>query len=185
MAAILASDSDSGSNGEITYSVEEDDEDATFLLNPVTGVFNVTRPLDYESQQYYILTVQARDGGGLSSSVRVYFNLLDVNDNPPVFNSSMYSSSVLESLSPGTSVLTVSARDADDGMSSSALDRWRRQQKRPPSVSYVGVRMLTSVCIHLIRHKICCCSSEDITKAFMVFCQPSAFELKYLLKNKT
>ncbi|KAL0175433.1 hypothetical protein M9458_027763, partial [Cirrhinus mrigala] len=114
VAAILASDSDSGSNGEITYSIEEDDEDATFLLNPVTGVFNVTRPLDYESQQYFILTVQARDGGGLSSSVRVYFNLLDVNDNPPRFNSSVYSSSVLESVSPGTAVLSVSATDTDD-----------------------------------------------------------------------
>lgn len=116
MAAILASDSDSGLNGEVTYSIEEDDEDSTFLLNPVTGVFNVTRPLDYECQQFYILTVQAQDGGGLFSFVRVYFNILDINDNPPVFNSSVYSTSILETLDPGTSVLTVSARDADDGM---------------------------------------------------------------------
>ncbi|XP_055033441.2 protocadherin Fat 4 [Misgurnus anguillicaudatus] len=116
VAAILASDSDSGLNGEVTYSVEEDDEDSTFLLNPVTGVFNITRPLDYESQRFYILTVQAHDGGGLFSFVRVYFNILDVNDNPPAFNSSMYSTSILESLNPGTAVLTVSARDADDGL---------------------------------------------------------------------
>ncbi|XP_016096583.1 protocadherin Fat 4-like [Sinocyclocheilus grahami] len=115
VAAILASDSDSGSNGEITYSIEEDDEDATFLLNPVTGVFNISRALDYESQQYFILTVQARDGGGLSSSVRVYFNLLDVNDNPPRFHSSVYSSSVPESVIPGATVLSLSAADADDG----------------------------------------------------------------------
>lgn len=116
MAAILASDSDSGLNGEVTYSIEEDDEDSTFLLNPVTGVFNVTRPLDHESQQFYILTVQAQDGGGLFGFVRVYFNILDINDNPPVFNSSVYSTSVLETLDPDTSVLTVSARDADEGM---------------------------------------------------------------------
>lgn len=116
VAAILASDSDSGLNGEVTYSIDEDDEDSTFLLNPVTGVFNVTRPLDYESQQFYILTVQAQDGGDLFSSVRVYFNILDINDNPPVFNSSVYSTSILETLKPGASVLTVSARDADDGM---------------------------------------------------------------------
>ena len=115
VAAILASDSDSGVNGEITYSLEEDDEDHTFLLNPVTGVFNVTRPLDYESQQYYILTVRAQDGGGLASTVRVYFNILDVNDNRPVFNSSVYSSSVTESLPPGSSIVTVGASDADDG----------------------------------------------------------------------
>lgn len=117
MAAILASDSDSGVNGEITYSLEEDDEDETFLLNPVTGVFNVTRPLDYESQQYYILTVRARDGGGQASMVRVYFNILDVNDNQPVFNTTVYSASVTESLPPGSSIVTVGATDADDGTS--------------------------------------------------------------------
>ncbi|XP_016110127.1 protocadherin Fat 4 [Sinocyclocheilus grahami] len=115
VAAILASDADSGSNGEITYSIEEDEEDSTFLLNPVTGVFSVTRPLDFESQQHFILTAQARDGGGLSSSVRVYFNLLDMNDNPPRFSSSVYSGSVLESVSPGATVLSVSATDTDDG----------------------------------------------------------------------
>ncbi|XP_030621866.1 protocadherin Fat 4 [Chanos chanos] len=115
VAAILASDSDSGMNGEITYSLEEDDEDATFLLNPVTGVFNVTRPLDYEVQQYYILTARAEDGGGQASSVRVYFNVLDVNDNPPIFNTSIYSASISENVNPGSSILTVAAADADDG----------------------------------------------------------------------
>lgn len=116
MAAILASDSDSGVNGEVTYSLEEEDEDNTFLLNPVTGVFNVTHPLDYEIQQYYILTAKAQDGGGQASTVRVYFNVLDVNDNPPIFNTSSYSTSVSESLLPGSSIVTVGASDADDGM---------------------------------------------------------------------
>lgn len=115
MAAILASDSDSGVNGEVTYSLEDDDEDETFRLNPVTGVFNVTRPLDYETQRFYILTAKARDGGGQASTVRVYFNVLDVNDNPPVFNTSSYSSSVSESLPPGSSIVTVGASDDDDG----------------------------------------------------------------------
>ncbi|MCJ8739590.1 hypothetical protein PDJAM_G00048940 [Pangasius djambal] len=116
VAAILASDSDSGSNGEVTYSLEEDDDDSTFLVNPVTGVFNVTRPLDYEMQQYYIITVKAEDGGGQASLVRVYFNILDVNDNKPTFNASVYSTSVSEDLSLGSPVLTVAASDADDGM---------------------------------------------------------------------
>lgn len=115
MAAILASDSDSGINGEVTYSLEEEDEDETFLLNPVTGVFNVTRPLDYEVQQFYILTAKARDGGGQASTVRVYFNVLDVNDNPPVFNTSVYSTSVSESLPVGSSIVAVGASDPDDG----------------------------------------------------------------------
>ncbi|KAG7461989.1 hypothetical protein MATL_G00197140 [Megalops atlanticus] len=115
VAAILASDADAGVNGEITYSLEEDDEDGVFLLNPVTGVFNVTRPLDYETQQFYILSVRAEDGGGQASSVRVYFNILDVNDNPPVFNTTLFSATVMENLPPGSSILTLSTSDADDG----------------------------------------------------------------------
>ncbi|XP_068596746.1 protocadherin Fat 4 [Brachionichthys hirsutus] len=123
VAAILASDADSGVNGEVTYSLDEEDEDETFLLNPVTGVFNVTRPLDYETQQYYILTAKARDGGGQAGAVRVYFNIMDVNDNAPVFNSSSYSTSVSESLPPGSGVVTVGASDADDGPNAALLFR--------------------------------------------------------------
>lgn len=116
VAAILASDSDSGVNGEVTYSLEEDDEDEAFRLNPVTGVFNVTRALDYELQRFYILTARAQDGGGQAGTVRVYFNVLDVNDNPPVFETTAYSASVSESLPAGSAVVTVVANDADDGV---------------------------------------------------------------------
>lgn len=126
VAAILAGDSDSGVNGEVTYSLEEDDKNGTFLLNPVTGVFNVTCPLDYEAQQYYILTARARDGGGQASTVRVYFNVLDVNDNPPVFDAAVYSASVSESLPSGSSIVTVVASDADDGKFENCLQKVRK-----------------------------------------------------------
>lgn len=116
VAAILATDDDSGVNGEITYIVNEDDEDGIFFLNPVTGVFNLTRILDYESQQYYILTVRAEDGGGQFTTIRVYFNILDVNDNPPVFSLNSYSTSLMENLPPGSTVLVFNVTDADDGM---------------------------------------------------------------------
>lgn len=117
MAAILATDDDSGVNGEITYVVDEDDGDGVFFLNPVTGVFNLTRALDYETQQYYILTVRAEDGGGQFSTIRAYFNILDVNDNPPVFSMSTYSTSLMENLPLGSTVLVFNVSDADDGMS--------------------------------------------------------------------
>lgn len=116
VAAILATDDDSGINGEITYTVTDDDEDGMFFLNPVTGVFNVTRALDYEIQQYYILTVCAADGGGQSSCVRVYFNILDINDNPPIFSMSSYSTSIMENLPYGSTILIFNVTDADEGM---------------------------------------------------------------------
>lgn len=118
VAAILATDDDSGINGEITYTVTDDDEDGIFFLNPVTGVFNVTRALDYEIQQYYILTVCAADGGGQSSCVRVYFNILDINDNPPIFSMSSYSTSIMENLPYGSTILIFNVTDADEGLNS-------------------------------------------------------------------
>ncbi|XP_062429972.1 protocadherin Fat 4 [Rhea pennata] len=118
VAAILATDDDSGINGEITYTVSEDDEDGMFFLNPVTGVFNLTRVLDYEVQQYYILTVRAEDGGGQFTTIRVYFNILDINDNAPVFNMTSYSTSLMENLAPGSAILNFSVTDADDGSNS-------------------------------------------------------------------
>ncbi|KAM4706620.1 protocadherin Fat 4-like [Discoglossus pictus] len=118
IAAILATDDDSGANGEITYIVSDDDEDGIFFMNPVTGVFNLTRALDYEVQQYYILTVCAQDGGGQSSCVRVYFNILDINDNPPVFSMKSYGTSVMENLPQGSTILTFNVTDADEGLNS-------------------------------------------------------------------
>uniref|UniRef100_A0A8B9X8Z2 Protocadherin Fat 4 n=1 Tax=Bos mutus grunniens TaxID=30521 RepID=A0A8B9X8Z2_BOSMU len=118
VAAILATDDDSGVNGEITYIVNEDDEDGIFFLNPVTGVFNLTRMLDYEAQQYYILTVRAEDGGGQFTTIRVYFNILDVNDNPPIFSLNSYSTSLMENLPLGSTVLVFNVTDADDGINS-------------------------------------------------------------------
>ncbi|XP_046512183.1 protocadherin Fat 4 isoform X3 [Equus quagga] len=118
VAAILATDDDSGVNGEITYIVNEDDEDGIFFLNPVTGVFNLTRILDYEAQQYYILTVRAEDGGGQFTTIRIYFNILDVNDNPPIFSLNAYSTSLMENLPLGSTVLVFNVTDADDGINS-------------------------------------------------------------------
>uniref|UniRef100_A0A2K5JZP7 FAT atypical cadherin 4 n=1 Tax=Colobus angolensis palliatus TaxID=336983 RepID=A0A2K5JZP7_COLAP len=118
VAAILATDDDSGVNGEITYIVNEDDEDGIFFLNPITGVFNLTRVLDYEVQQYYILTVRAEDGGGQFTTIRVYFNILDVNDNPPIFSLNSYSTSLMENLPVGSTVLVFNVTDADDGINS-------------------------------------------------------------------
>lgn len=121
VAAILATDDDSGVNGEITYTISEDDEEGVFFLNPVTGVFNLTRALDYEAQQYYILTVRAEDGGGQATAIRVYFNILDVNDNAPVFGSASYSTSLMENLPPGSTILNLSVTDADHGRSALAF----------------------------------------------------------------
>lgn len=61
--------------------------------------------------------VQAQDAGYpvLSSTLTVYCNVLDLNDNAPLFDPMSYSNDIFENVTIGTSVVTVSATDLDSG----------------------------------------------------------------------
>ena len=67
--------------------------------------------------QHYIFVVQAQDTGhpSLSSTVTVYFNVLDLNDNAPLFDPMSYNDELYENATIGSSVITVSATDQDSG----------------------------------------------------------------------
>lgn len=67
--------------------------------------------------QHYIFVVQAQDAGrpSLSSTLTVFFNVLDLNDNAPLFDPITYSNEVFENVPVGTSVVTVAATDLDSG----------------------------------------------------------------------
>lgn len=72
---------------------------------------------DFIQVQHYIFVVQAQDTGrpSLSSTVTVYFNVLDLNDNAPLFDPMSYSDELYENITIGSSVITVSATDQDSG----------------------------------------------------------------------
>jgi protocadherin Fat 4 len=69
--------------------------------------------------QHYIFVVQAQDSGrpSLSSTLTVYFNVVDLNDNAPLFDPMSYSNEVFENVTAGSSIVTVSATDLDSGSS--------------------------------------------------------------------
>ncbi|XP_068571365.1 protocadherin alpha-3-like [Cebidichthys violaceus] len=77
----------------------------------------VQKPLDRETAGSHSLVLTALDGGKppKSGTMNILVNLLDVNDNVPVFSKDVYSV-VLEENSPiGTTVIQVNATDLDDG----------------------------------------------------------------------
>lgn len=119
---VSATDNDVGLNAQITYSLGEDlsdpDHSPDFAINPQTGAITTLKPLDRETMNGYLLTVTARDGGNppLSDTTDVEISVIDVNDNYPVFKQPSYSGSVLEDALVGTSVVQVSATDADVGL---------------------------------------------------------------------
>ncbi|NXV24801.1 PCDG7 protein, partial [Cepphus grylle] len=82
---VKATDSDEGTNAEITYSFSDIANSARhfFTLDSRTGDVKVAGPLDYEEGKYYEATVEGKDGGGLSAHAKVHIHILDVNDNAP------------------------------------------------------------------------------------------------------
>ena len=51
-------------------------------------IIEILTELDREIIDNYIILVNASDGGGCSSYINLIINLVDVNERPPVFNSS-------------------------------------------------------------------------------------------------
>ncbi|KAM9740732.1 protocadherin beta-16-like [Menidia menidia] len=73
--------------------------------------------LDREQQPRLSLKLLAVDGGNpqKSGTVNIDINILDVNDNAPVFNQTVYKATVIENAPKGTHVITVNATDIDSG----------------------------------------------------------------------
>lgn len=97
------------------YSVLEDDGDGLFLLNPHSGKFLLSRMLDFEAEKFYILTAAAQYKDSQLTMVRVYFNVADINDNPPVFKLNVYSVSLQEDARIGLCFFNLNVSDDDDG----------------------------------------------------------------------
>lgn len=78
----------------------------------------LTKFLDRETVPFYDLTIGAVDGGlpPRSGSLNVHVNVLDVNDNNPVFERDSYSVTVAENIPRMTTLVTVRAFDADSGL---------------------------------------------------------------------
>ncbi|XP_073418999.1 protocadherin-16 [Dendrobates tinctorius] len=111
---VTARDKDQGVNGEIRYSLLDT---PWFNIHPETGVITTAAPLDYEKDPQPQMTVVASDRGvpPLTSTAIVRVQLLDVNDNHPVFASAIYNATLSEGSPRGTCFLKVSASDADSG----------------------------------------------------------------------
>ncbi|XP_076227334.1 FAT atypical cadherin kugelei isoform X9 [Nomia melanderi] len=112
---VLANDLDSEENGNVSYFIERGDRQKQFSIDQKTGQIIVAAPLDREEVASYVLEVHARDSGlpMLSSFVMVNIEVLDANDNPPMFSLSNYTAVVQEDKALGHTVLHFVVTDAD------------------------------------------------------------------------
>ncbi|XP_041916642.1 protocadherin-1 isoform X2 [Alosa sapidissima] len=115
---VVASDADSGTNAELTYSIiMESSIKGLFEINANTGEIRVLNQLDREHKEQYEFHVAAADKGVPSQrgTATVVVRVLDRNDNDPKFMLSGYSFSVLENMPPLSPVGMVTVMDADKG----------------------------------------------------------------------
>ncbi|XP_029375177.1 protocadherin-16 [Echeneis naucrates] len=114
---VMARDEDEGENGRVSYRIQMGDSAGRFSLNPNTGSLSILKALDREEQEVFNLTIVAEDHGipQLSTSQMLCVQVIDVNDEAPVFQRAEYETQVPENRGPGTTVLTVSATDRDQG----------------------------------------------------------------------
>ncbi|KAM4555057.1 protocadherin beta-16-like [Odontesthes bonariensis] len=108
-------DPDSGENGEVQCFINDN---IPFALKTTSKNFYsliTDSDLDRERASEYNITVTCSDEGvpSLSSSVTLTLQISDVNDNAPVFERSSYEAYIVENNTPGLSIFTVKARDAD------------------------------------------------------------------------
>ena len=119
VGAVLATDRDVGSFGEISYAITGGNPDK-FFIDASTGRIGVLTALDRETDASYALTIAAYDGGvsALESSRMVgtsgaNISVLDANDNPPNPEQLSYVQSILTNHTVRTPVLQVECSDPD------------------------------------------------------------------------
>ncbi|XP_061083448.1 cadherin-23 [Conger conger] len=127
VSRLNCTDSDSGLNAELSYFITEGNQDGKFSVGFRDGVVRTVVGLDRETQAAYTLLIEAIDNGPAGSrrtgTATVYIEVLDVNDNRPIFLQNSYETSILESAPRGASILQVQATDADQGENGRVLYR--------------------------------------------------------------
>ncbi|XP_028382946.2 protocadherin alpha-3-like [Phyllostomus discolor] len=117
-----ASDADIGVNSQLTYilnsneyftlDVKRNDEDIKSL-----GLV-LKKLLNREDTPEHRLLIMAVDGGKpeLTGTTQLTITILDVNDNAPEFEKSVYKARLFENASNGTLAVIVNASDLDEGV---------------------------------------------------------------------
>ena len=119
LALSSALDPDANLNGRVErMHIEHGNEEARFaIVRDQSGAFELEliSELDRENRSLFVLNISATDGGRppRTGFLTLFLNVLDANDNAPVFAQSHYYVSVPETLPAGSSVTQVSASDAD------------------------------------------------------------------------
>ncbi|KAM7406023.1 hypothetical protein PAMP_000429 [Pampus punctatissimus] len=112
--------------GEVIYKLEgpgvDQEPKNLFEIDDKTGIIRSKRPLDREKYNSFthISVTQTLVQTSRENPTTIEIVVLDQNDNRPAFTQNQFTGTVSEFSVPGTSVMSVSATDADDPMTENA-----------------------------------------------------------------
>nr|XP_033489681.1 protocadherin alpha-2-like [Epinephelus lanceolatus] len=135
----IAEDADIGSNSVKSYKLSQNEYFALDVQSGgehgVSAELVLQKALDREKQPVIKLLLTAVDGGKppRSGTLQLTVNVIDVNDNTPVFSKSLYKARVNENATPGTLVIKLNATDLDEGMNSKILYSFIKRGNANPS----------------------------------------------------
>ncbi|XP_021205801.2 protein dachsous isoform X1 [Bombyx mori] len=117
---VQAIDKDTGNNARITYRILSENNNTNeefFKVQPSTGWVYLAKPLDRETKAKHKMLLTATDNGlpPLSTTANLVVNVIDANDNDPVFTKNAYEFQVEENSRAGAFVGKISAVDSDLG----------------------------------------------------------------------
>lgn len=116
---VKATDGDKGHNRQVRYSIVQQgtQKGSKFVVDEITGEIKTNKVFDREGEdgRFVSVTVKAVDRGSppLEGVCSFKVEILDANDNPPLFDRQEYHENVRQDMSVGSHILRVSASDED------------------------------------------------------------------------
>ncbi|XP_046369174.2 protocadherin Fat 4-like isoform X2 [Haliotis rufescens] len=100
----------------LTYAITEANS-ALFNIDASSGLLTIASRIDRDQAALTSLTfdLQVTDSNSLQATETVTVNIVDINDNDPVFASTSHTVSVAENTAADTSLLDFTVSDTDDG----------------------------------------------------------------------
>ena len=113
VTTVVATDKDQMGNDPITYSITDGNANDAFAVGQSSGVITVNGDINREAIDEFVLKIQAMDSGLATNMTQVIITVEDINDNSPVFVTSMFTFRISEDFSVNSVISTLSATDAD------------------------------------------------------------------------
>ena len=159
LQGIFATDQDSTINSVHTYKILSGNGVDRFeaITEELDGIkflnIQTKQRLDREETSFYVLTVQASDGGDpvKTAQTQIRINIEDTNDCTPKFTSTQYFISILSTTSVSTQILKVHANDEDSEHNSEIYYFFKKYERKSQFDSFFTIDPYTGV-IRVAKH---------------------------------